>query len=83
MVGGAATLRMLGSASMDATAVAQGRFHVRCQHSMPPWDDLPGAALVLGAGGAVRRVRAGGVEWSAAGVPTAVAELSDRLLAAG
>jgi fructose-1,6-bisphosphatase/inositol monophosphatase family enzyme len=83
MVGGAATLRMLGSASMDATAVAQGRFHVRCQHSMPPWDDLPGAALVLGAGGAVRRVRAGGVEWSAAGVPTAVAELTDRLLAAG
>lgn len=81
MVGGAATLRMLGSASMDATAVAQGRFHVRCQHSMPPWDDLPGAALVLGAGGAVRRVAAGGVAWSAAGAPSAVAELSERLLA--
>jgi fructose-1,6-bisphosphatase/inositol monophosphatase family enzyme len=83
MVGGAATLRMLGSASMDATAVAEGRFHVRCQHSMPPWDDLPGAALVLGVGGAVRRVRAGGVEWSAAGAPTAVAELTERLLAVG
>ena len=83
MVGGAATLRMLGSASMDAVAVAEGRLHVRCQHSMPPWDDLPGAALVLGVGGAVRRVWAGGVEWSAAGAPTAVAELSERLLAAG
>jgi len=81
VVGGAATLRMLGSASMDATAVAQGRFHVRCQHSMPPWDELPGAALVLGAGGAVRRVQAGGVEWSAAGAPSAVAEIIERLLA--
>ena len=50
MVGGAATLRMLGSASMDATAVAQGRLHVRCQHSLPPWDELPGAALIVGAG---------------------------------
>lgn len=79
MVGGAATLRMLGSASMDGTAVAQGRLHVRCQHSMPPWDELPSAALVLGVGGVTRRVESGGVTWSAAGAPTAVADIA-RLL---
>ena len=77
--GGAATVRMLGSASMDATAIAQGALHVRCQHSLPPWDDLPGAALILGVGGATARVRAAGVDWSAAGAPTAVAEVLDAL----
>lgn len=81
MVAGAATLRMLGSASMDATAVAQGALHVRCQHSLPPWDELPGAALILGAGGAARRIEAAGVTWYAAGAPTAVAEIAAALLA--
>ncbi len=80
MVGGAATLRMLGSASMDATAVAQGSLHLRCQHSLPPWDELPGAALILGAGGVARRIEAAGVTWSAAGAPTAVADLEAALL---
>jgi fructose-1,6-bisphosphatase/inositol monophosphatase family enzyme len=79
MAGGAATLRMLGSASMDGTAVASGGFHVRCQHSLPPWDELPAAALVLGAGGAVRRVDAAGVTWSIAGAPTAVADVARAL----
>ncbi|MFI2706823.1 inositol monophosphatase family protein, partial [Nocardioides sp. CER28] len=72
VVRGAATVRMLGSGSMDLTAVAQGQLHVSCQHSVPPWDRLPGAALVLGAGGAHRRTTAAGVEWSVTGAPTAV-----------
>ncbi|MFT4287821.1 inositol monophosphatase family protein [Nocardioides sp.] len=76
---GAATLRVLGSGSMDLTAVAQGQLHVSCQHSVPPWDRLPGAALVLGVGGAHRQVEAAGVTWSVTGAPTAVAELSARL----
>jgi myo-inositol-1(or 4)-monophosphatase len=80
MVGGAATLRMLGSASMDSTAVASGALHVRCQHSLPPWDELPGAGLILGAGGAAQRIEAAGVTWYAAGAPTAVADIA-RLLA--
>lgn len=67
-----ATLRMLGSGSMDATAVAQGQLHVSCQHSVPAWDFYPGAAIVLGAGGAVRRTEAAGVEWAVTGAPTAV-----------
>jgi len=75
MAGGAATLRMLGSASMDATAIASGELHVRCQHSMPPWDDLPGAALILGVGGTTARVEAAGVSWTAAGAPTAAEEV--------
>ena len=80
MVGGAATLRMLGSASMDAAAIAQGSLHLRCQHSLPPGDELPGAALILGAGGTTRRIEAAGVTWFAAGVPTAVADLERALL---
>ncbi|MGB0100530.1 MAG: inositol monophosphatase family protein [Nocardioides sp.] len=79
LASGAATLRMLGSASMDAAAIAQGSLHVRCQHSMPPWDDLPGAALILGAGGATAQVEAAGVTWSAAGGPAAVAEIARAL----
>jgi fructose-1,6-bisphosphatase/inositol monophosphatase family enzyme len=77
MIGGAATLRMLGSASMDATAIASGELHVRCQHSMPPWDDLPGAGLILGVGGTRQQVDAGGVTWTVAGAPSAVADLVD------
>ncbi len=75
MLAGAATLRMLGSASMDATTIASGELHVRCQHSMPPWDDLPGAALVLGVGGVSTTVEAGGVTWTTTGAPTAVADV--------
>jgi len=79
VVAGAATLRMLGSGSMDLTAVAQGQLHVSCQHTVPDWDRLPGAALVLGAGGSHRRIVAAGVEWSVTGAPTAVEEVCARL----
>ena len=72
---GASTLRMLGSGSMDHTAVVRGITQVLVQHSVPAWDWLPGSALVRGAGGEVRRTTVAGVEWSVAGAPTAVAEL--------
>ncbi|MEI5674991.1 MULTISPECIES: inositol monophosphatase family protein [unclassified Nocardioides] len=81
MANGAATVRMLGSGTMDAMAVAQGRLHVLCQHSVPPWDELPGAAIIRGAGGATRRVSAAGQEWYVAGAPTAVAEVCAALTA--
>lgn len=77
--GGAAAVRMLGSGSMDLTAIAQGELGVFCQQSVPPWDRLPGWGLVLGAGGAVAQVEAGGVEWSVAGAPTAVADVRSAL----
>lgn len=75
----AASIRILGSGSMDLTAIAQGKLHLFCQHSVPDWDRLPGAALVLGAGGATTQVEAGGVTWSLTGAPTAVAEAAAAL----
>ena len=76
---GAATLRMLGSGSMDAMAVAEGRLHVVCQHTVPPWDELPGAAIIRGAGGVTRHVEAAGRDWYVAGAPTAVDEVCAAL----
>ena len=72
--GRAATLRMLGSGTMDAVAVAEGRLHLVCQHTVPAWDWMPGAAIITAVGGAVEHVSAAGREWYVAGVPTAVAE---------
>lgn len=79
VVSGAATLRMLGSGSLDLAAVAQGHLGVFVQHSVADWDWLPGSALVRGAGGATRRLDVDGVRWSVAGAPTAVAEVCAAL----
>lgn len=79
MANGAATIRMLGSGTMDAMAVAEGRLHVLCQHSVPPWDELPGAAIIRGVGGTTRRVRAAGADWYVAGVPAAVDDVCRAL----
>lgn len=79
VVRGAATLRMLGSGSLDLSAVAQGHLGVFVQHSVAEWDWWPGAAIVRGAGGDVRRLHAAGVTWSVAGPPTAVAEVCAAL----
>ena len=78
-VGGAATLRMLGSGSLDLAAVAQGQLGVFVQHSVAPWDWHPSSAIVRGAGGDARKLMAAGVEWSVAGAPTAVAEVCAAL----
>lgn len=78
-VRGVATLRMLGSGTMDHMAVAQGRMDVFFQHTVHDWDWYPGVAIVRGAGGVARRTTAGGVEWSVSGVPTAVAEVCAAL----
>lgn len=77
---GAATLRMLGSGTMDAMAVAEGRLDLVCQHSVPPWDWMPGAAILGALGADVRHVEAAGRTWYLAGVPTAVAEAAERLV---
>ena len=82
VVGGLATLRMLGSGTLDAMAVASGHLGLTFQHSVADWDRLPGEAVIRGVGGAVRRTTAAGVEWYVAGAPTAVTEacaaLADR-----
>ncbi|WP_307816378.1 inositol monophosphatase family protein [Nocardioides limicola] len=70
----AATVRVLGSASMDMVSVASGGLGCWAQHSLADWDLLPGLALVLGVGGTYQQVDVGGVTWTVAGRPTAVAE---------
>ncbi|PVG82853.1 inositol monophosphatase [Nocardioides gansuensis] len=79
-VSGVATLRMMGSGSMDCMAIAQGRCDVLFQHTVPDWDRLPGAAIIRGAGGVSRVVHAAGVDWHVAGAPTAVEEACAALL---
>jgi fructose-1,6-bisphosphatase/inositol monophosphatase family enzyme len=78
-VSGVATLRMLGSGTMDQMAVAEGQMDVLFQHTVQDWDWYPGIAIVRGVGGVARRTTAGGVEWSVSGVPTAVAEVCAAL----
>ena len=77
--GGAATLRMLGSGTMDAMAIAQGQLGVSFQHTVADWDRLPGAAIIRGVGGVARRISTAGVVWSVAGAPTAVAQVCAAL----
>jgi myo-inositol-1(or 4)-monophosphatase len=74
------TLRMLGSGTMDAMAIASGQWDVLFQHTVADWDRLPGAAIIRGAGGASVRVLAGGVEWTVSGAPGAVADVSAALV---
>ncbi len=73
---GAATVRMLGSGSVELAAVAAGRLGASVQTDSLPWDWLPGAALVRSAGGAAEVVHAHGHRWHIAGPPGAVTELT-------
>ena len=79
VVAGAATLRMLGSGSLDLASVASGVHSVWCQHSCPEWDWLPGRALVEGAGGVTATIMVNGYEWFVAGRPRAVNQALDLL----
>lgn len=76
-----ATLRMLGSGTMDCVGVLLGQSDVVFQHSVPDWDRLPGAALIRSLGGESRVVTAAGVDWHVAGSPTAVAAVAQALTA--
>ena len=78
-VGQVDTLRMLGSGTMDAMAIAAGRWDVSFQHSVADWDRLPGAAVIRGVGGASRQVEAGGVVWTVSGSPGAVKDVLGAL----
>ena len=48
---GAATVRMLGSGSIELAAVAAGRLGAWVQINSAPWDWLPGTAMIRAAGG--------------------------------
>ncbi len=74
VVSRAATVRMMGSASIDLASVAGGRLGLFLQSDLNDWDWVPGAALVRGAGGVAKTVHAGGHRWHVAGNHGAVAE---------
>lgn len=80
-VGAAATMRMLGSASIDLASVASGRLGAFLQINLPDWDWVPGAALVRAAGGQARTFTLGGNRWHVAGNAQTVAELEAALRA--
>ena len=79
-LGQVGTLRMLGSGTMDAMAIASGQWDVLFQHSVADWDRLPGAAIIRGAGGASVVVPAAGVDWTVSGGSAAVADVRAALL---
>ena len=78
-VSAAATVRMLGSASVDLAGVASGRVGVFLQANLHPWDWFPGAALVLGAGGVTEVLEHEGNRWQIAGNAQAVTETAAAL----
>lgn len=80
MLGGAATVRMLGSGSIELASVAAGRLGVWAQRDCPTWDWLPGAALVTAAGGVSEVVAHRGHNWHLAGNSQAVSELRELLV---
>jgi len=82
VVQNAATVRMLGSGSIELASVASGRMGVYVQYDCLPWDWLPGAALVRAAGGVAEVVEASGHRWHVAGSRRAVDE-SAKLLITG
>jgi fructose-1,6-bisphosphatase/inositol monophosphatase family enzyme len=75
-VGGAATVRMLGSGSVELAAVAGGRLGAWLQPDTPDWDWLPGSTLVRAAGGTTEVFEAHGHRWHIAGGRRAVTELA-------
>lgn len=75
-----ATVRMLGSASLDLAGVATGQHGCWAQRKVAPWDWLPGCALVEGASGSTAIVHAGGTVWSIAGTASCVDTVRDALL---
>ncbi len=80
---GAATVRMLGSGSIELASVASGRLGASLQIDSLDWDWLPGAALVRAAGGTAEVITAGGHRWHIAGNRQTVRELAERIRGAG
>ncbi len=82
-IAGAASVRILGSGSVELAAVAAGRLGVWLHADTPSWDWYPGAALVSAAGGVVDVFQYGGHRWHVAGLPTAVREATAAVTGAG
>ena len=75
----AATVRMLGSGSIELASVAGGRLGAWVQYDCLDWDWLPGAAMVRAAGGATHVTELGGHRWHIAGSHQVVDEITTLL----
>lgn len=80
VLGEVATVRVLGSGSVELASVAAGRLGIWAQHDCLDWDWLPGAALVIAAGGSAEVLQHRGHRWHLAGNRQAVAEVRQLLL---
>jgi fructose-1,6-bisphosphatase/inositol monophosphatase family enzyme len=78
-VQGAATVRMLGSGSVELASVASGRLGASLQMNSASWDWLPGCALVEAAGGAAVVIDVDGQRWHIAGSQQTVDEIAARI----
>jgi myo-inositol-1(or 4)-monophosphatase len=78
-IAASATVRMLGSASIDLAGVASGRLGIFLQANLHPWDWYPGAALVLGAGGVTEELTLDDTRWQIAGNRESVAQTTAAL----
>jgi len=75
-----ATVRMLGSGSVELASVASGRIGAYVQLDSLEWDWYPGKALVEAAGGECRVVDAHGHRWHIACNRQAVGEIAALVL---
>ncbi len=80
-IAGSASLRMLGSGSVELASVAGARLGVWVHADTLSWDWFPGAGLVQGAGGVTDVFERDGVRWHLAGPGTAVREVKGLLTA--
>jgi myo-inositol-1(or 4)-monophosphatase len=79
VIASAATLRILGSASVDMAGVASSQLGVFLQANLHGWDWYPGAALVIGAGGVADELTLGKNRWQIAGNAEAVEDVKTAL----
>jgi fructose-1,6-bisphosphatase/inositol monophosphatase family enzyme len=79
VIASAATVRILGSASIDMAEVASSRLGVFLQANLNAWDWYPGAALVIGAGGAADEFVVGTNRWQIAGNAQTVEDVRSAL----
>jgi fructose-1,6-bisphosphatase/inositol monophosphatase family enzyme len=78
-VSGAATVRVIGSGSIELASVSGGRLGASLHGGTLPWDWVPGAALVEAAGGATRVIEYGGQRWHIAGNRQATEEIAEAV----
>lgn len=79
-ISGAATVRVIGSGSIELASVSGGRIGASLHAGTLPWDWIPGAALVEAAGGTTRVVEHRDRRWHVAGNRQAVEEIVAALV---